>query len=152
MDSTDTQAETDGYGGRRTHRAGEILALLGALLQAGFLIATAGLIVATTEGPPKEREILPDLRGILPFLLATVAGLVGLVLLAIALLGTRYRARWFFWFLTTYGVVLTVAGPLVLSAFFGVLTVGIVPFGPVFLIYGLVRKRDFFPRRRQRFL
>ncbi len=57
-----------------------------------------------------------------------VIGVVGLVLLIIALVKFRYRAEWFFWFLIIYGGLL----------------IG-TPFGIFFLVYCLVHRRDFFP-------
>jgi hypothetical protein len=38
--------------------------------------------------------------------------LVGLILMAIALFGMKYRAKWFFWFLTIYGILMLPGFPL----------------------------------------
>ena len=55
-----------------------------------------------------------------------VIGIVGLILLIIALVKYRYRAEWFFWFLVVYGGVLIAT-----------------PFGIFFVVYCLVHRREF---------
>jgi hypothetical protein len=64
-----------------------------------------------------------------------LAGVVGLVLLTISLVSSRYRAEWFFWFLIVYGVLLLGAFPCVGTAI-----------GIFFIVYCLTNRREFFNR------
>lgn len=58
-------------------------------------------------------------------------GLIGAILLFVSLLGFRYRAAWFYWFLVIYGVNILFAFP-----------VGTV-IGPFLLVYILTNRNQF---------
>ncbi len=58
-------------------------------------------------------------------------GLIGLILLIVSLTAGRYRARWFFWFLVVYGVLLLFFFPAGTA------------FGLFFLVYCLTKTQEF---------
>jgi hypothetical protein len=58
-------------------------------------------------------------------------GIVGLILMLIALIKQQYRAEWFFWFLIIYSLIL-----------FGTFPFGTI-FGIFFLVYCLTKRREF---------
>ena len=125
-----------------TSNSGKTLALTGALLQLGPLVGTVMTVIGMVQafrtmesaqsgiGDPARLSaaIGHVLYGVFAGL---VRGLVGLVLLFVALLGSRYRAEWFFWFLCIYGGLLTLSFP------FGT------AFGIFFLVYCITRRGEF---------
>lgn len=62
---------------------------------------------------------------------SVLIGLVGLILLTLALVRQRYRANWFYWYMVVYGALLLVQVP------FGTV------FGLYFLTYCLQRRSEF---------
>jgi hypothetical protein len=87
---------------------------------------------ALTEIMSQELAIMKNELWLI--LISILLGLVGLILLVISLIPLRYRAEWFFWFLTIYGVILLGAFP------FGTI------FGIFFLVYCLTKRREFLNR------
>ena len=112
------------------------LALLGAALQlplwsgwlgAGNLVHTildSGLGDLSTLGPALEEVFAVSLPG-------GIVGGAGLALLTLALVGVRYRAPWFFWFLIFDAVLLLPLLPAGTAA------------GVFFLGYCLWKRREF---------
>ena len=100
---------------------GRKIALWGAWLQLGLVFGLGGTIIGMISAfekiagnQPADPAMLAD---DMSFALITTAiglipGLVGLVLLGIALFGKKYRATWFFWFLVVYGALLAVSYPI----------------------------------------
>lgn len=118
-------------------------ARVGAKLQLLFflgVIGSAGAFGYAVDGPRLSERwlvvliVLQVVAGI-----AVLAGLIGLVLICVALVKDRYRAPWFFWLLVLYA-------PLLLL----LLPIG-TPFGIFFIIYPLMRRREFFQRDVSRF-
>jgi hypothetical protein len=111
-------------------------ARMGAKLQLLFVPGTIAGVAGfgyAVDGPPVSERILALLMLLmLVGGIAMIAGFVGLVLICDALVRDPYRAPWFFWFLIVYG-------PLLLF----VLPWG-TPFGIFFIIYALMRRRQFF--------
>ena len=106
----------------REGSSGRWLAMTGAVLQLGPGLglvgcAVAGLFHAFDVGSSGNTltatELSRDISGaILPFLIGSVFGLIGTVLLLIALFATEYRARWFFWFMMGYSIISLFAFPV----------------------------------------
>ena len=71
--------------------------------------------------------------GLFTLLAGALSALVGLILILIALFGLKYRAKWFFWFLIIYEILLMNLYPIGTAL------------GLIMLIYTLARKREFFP-------
>ena len=93
---------------------GRTLALTGAWLQLGPLFGLIGTVIGMisafqkmgAEGMGQPEALANDMG----FALITTAiglcfGIIGLILLLIALFGQKYRAPWFFWFLTIYSIL-----------------------------------------------
>ena len=121
---------------------GKTLALTGAFLQLGPVVGIAGTAIGMLRAFKTLESAGPGISdpqhvsaAIGDVLITTIAGLalgvVGIVLLCIALLGSRYRAEWFFWFLVIYGGLLLFSFP-----------VG-TPIGIFFLVYCLTRRQEF---------
>lgn len=130
---------TTGMNEVATRRRGERLAVIGALLQVGPVlggIVTGALMLRTFAKLDQVASRLDDpsfVSGaigavLIPGLIGTVLGVIGLVLLCVALLRDRYRAEWFFWFLVIYGGVLIFALP---------------PVGIFFVVYCVVHRESF---------
>lgn len=93
---------------------GKKLAITGAALQLGPILGLVGTIIGMisaflTMGSAgmEQPEALADDIG---FALITTAiglcvGIVGLILMLVALFGSKYRAPWFFWFLMVWSVL-----------------------------------------------
>lgn len=120
------------------HPPGRKLALAGSLMQLALVLGMAGTVVGLMQALArleKQAADLPDPGGVSAavgeVLIPTVVGggiaLVGSALMTIALVSQRYRARWFFWVLLD-GLILALVLP---------------PIGLFFLIYGLVKRREF---------
>lgn len=114
---------------------GVLLAKLGAWMQLaqwlGMAFTSWGMIrafrVLGTQAPNggDPAQLSAAIGSVLYSALAgLVIGLVGCILLTVAITSCRYRAKWVFWFLVTYGALLT-------------------PFGLFFLIYCLIKKDEF---------
>jgi serine/threonine protein kinase len=127
---------------RRESIRGRTLALAGACLQAATPLAALATVlgmmhlVATHPGVSDASELMSDVGNII--LLSVfgwglgLVGLMGLIMLCIALVGYRYRAGWFFWFLVAYGVLVFFPSP------FGLI------FWVFFLMYCLIHRHEFF--------
>lgn len=86
-------------------------ALWGAWLQVGAVIAliwtVVGMISSFQNVLPSGTALANEISNELtPVLIALVASFIGVILLAVALFGKRYRAAWFFWFLLIYGILI----------------------------------------------
>ena len=90
---------------------GRKYALWGAWLQVGAVIGLIWTVVGmissfqnvSSSGTALANEISNELT---PVLIALVASFIGVILLAVALFGKKYRAAWFFWFLLIYGILI----------------------------------------------
>lgn len=125
---------------------GRYLAIIGACMQAGPLIGLVGTVIGMKKafdslgssgiGDPSQLS-----NSIGWVLIATVigilVGLIGAVLVFVSLLGFRYRAEWFFWFLVIYGAISLLSFPV------GTVT------GIAFLVYGITNRTQFFPTSAQ---
>ncbi len=119
---------------------GKTTALTGAILQIGPIFGLIGTIfgmletfrVITVEGTGEAEDLS---AGISAALVSTqigfVFGFVGMILLAIALFGYKYRAKWFFWFLIVYSAFSILGFPI------GTIL------GIALLVYVLKRKQEF---------
>lgn len=123
--------------------SGKTLAVTGALLQLGPVVGLLGTLIGMMgafrtlgSGGIAEPQHLGANIGVV--LCATAAGLalglMGLVLLCIALFSCCYRAEWFFWFLVIYGGILLCGFP-----------VGTV-LGIIILVYCLTHRAQFLTR------
>jgi hypothetical protein len=132
----------------------KIFAVVGTFLQLAPIIWVIGYIVSlvrlynlavnapttvSSHGLNALTEIMSQELAIMKnelwlILISVLLGLVGLILLAVSLIPLRYRAEWFFWFLTIYGVILLGAFP------FGTI------FGIFFLVFCLTKQREFLNR------
>jgi multisubunit Na+/H+ antiporter MnhC subunit len=121
---------------------GRTIALTGVFLQVATILSTIGTVLgmrhafsilhASPTGISDPRQLASAIGDVLIITAIGVGiGLIGLVLLCIALLGSRYRAEWFFWFLVLYGTLMVFTFPI------GTL------FGIFFLIYCLTRRHEF---------
>ena len=137
-----------------TPQKGKILAIIGTALQlAPFIWVIAYLMtlfrllnLANNPQPvdlnhpleafnatmSKMNSILGD--GAVLLIIGLLVGIVGLVLLIIALTISRYRAEWFFWFSVIYGLILCAGFPIGTA------------FGIFFLVYCLTKRREFLNR------
>lgn len=126
---------------------GKKFAVVGALFQLALLIIGIGGAVfsyrvyhslsdSISSNTPDKTEFAAQMEMMLNHylwlvLLCTFLWLAGLVLLVISLVRYRYRARWFFWFLIVYGIMMLAGFPL------GTL------FGAFVLIYCLTKRNEF---------
>ena len=143
---------------QQTHNSkksfGKILAIWGTILQfapfiwiVAYLVTSFRLFILADNPEPidvkhpfdaynammnKMSFILGE--GLIVFLFGLFVGLVGLILLIMALTISRYRAEWFFWFLLIYGLILCVGFPFTTA------------FGIFFLVYCLTKRREFLNR------
>jgi hypothetical protein len=141
----------------KMHQAskGKTLAIIGTLLQLGPSIWIVAYLVmlfrllslakdasqsasskgfgAITELYSKMLSIYGD--ALILVCIGLLAGVVGLVLLTISLVSSRYRSEWFFWFLIIYGALLLGAFPCIGTAM-----------GIFFIVYSLTKRREFFDR------
>ena len=120
---------------------GKPFALAGAFLQLGWIVGIAGAffgmhmarhaLANNTASNPQELA-----HSINVTLICTSIGFAlcfaGFVFICIAFFGSRYRGRWFFWFLIDYGVILLLAYP-VGSAI-----------GICMILFAILRRREFF--------
>ena len=93
---------------------GRKFALCGAWLQLGAaiglfwtVVGMVGAFQKISQSEPASAEALANEVSI--SLITTVIGMIpafiGVILMAVALFGKKYRAPWFFWFLIVYGVL-----------------------------------------------
>ena len=125
---------------------GRIFAITGALLQIGpviwlvFFIRAVIRLVAAVQGLPGgvnsdefhtmlQAEV-QKFSGLLSWFV-WLAALVGLGLMMVALLSLYYRAKWFFWFVVVYGVLILWAIPLGTAG------------GIFYLVYAWQHRREF---------
>ena len=81
------------------------------------------------EAPAMMAEALS--QAVLASSIGSVLGLIGTVLLLVALFGQEYRAKWFYWFMMIYSILSLIAFP-----------VGTV-IGIICLVYITKRKEEF---------
>lgn len=121
---------------------GKILAITGAICQVGPVVGLLGTIfgmvrafgVLSSSGTSDPRALSGTIATVLLMtMIGFIVGIVGVVLLCIALTASCYRAKWFFWFLMIYGTLLIFSYP------YGTL------FGIFFLVYSLMKRVEFFP-------
>ena len=93
---------------------GRNFALWGAWLQLGAVIgllwSVFAMIGAFQEIPQSEPASAGTLANEISIALITtesgmIPAFIGVILMAVALFGKKYRAGWFFWFLTVYGLI-----------------------------------------------
>jgi len=122
-------------------RTGRNLAVIGALLQLapifGLLGTVWGMIQAfaalNAQGVADANTLATAIgHALTSTAIGMAVGVVGLALLCISLMRSRYRAKWFFWFLVIYSWPLLFLMPVFGTAF-----------GIFFLIYCLSRRGDF---------
>jgi hypothetical protein len=112
---------------------GALLARIGVWMQVAQLVGVAfsvwclmrGLNIIGTTGVDGPTSLSIAIGAVLDSMPASLAaGLIGCILLTISITTYRYREKWIFWFLVTYGVLFT-------------------PFGLFFLIYCLIKRKEF---------
>jgi len=86
-------------------------ALWGAWLQVGSIIGliwnVVGMISFFQNVSPSETVLANEISNELTtVVIALVATFIGVIFLAVALFGKKYRAAWFFWFLLIYGILI----------------------------------------------
>lgn len=119
---------------------GRKLALWGAWLQLGLVFGLLGTVIGMigafntieAEGDGSAEALANNISIALnTTAIGIIAGLIGIVLLLVALFSHRYRAPWFFWFMAIYSVLMLLAFPI-----------GTV-FGIVVLVHIIPRKEEF---------
>ncbi len=118
---------------------GKTLALLGTALQivpvASLRGADGALVTTLQSGLGDPRTLVGGLGEFSEVSAVGLAvGSVGLVLLAWAVAGSRYRAPWFFWFLVIYAGLIMPVFPVGTA------------FALFFHLYCLTRPKEFFTR------
>jgi biopolymer transport protein ExbB/TolQ len=124
-----------------SHATGRKLAKIGAWMQLALLIGVAGSVIGMMRAFDALEAAAPGVgdptrlsAAIGNVLWSTLAGIVisfiGGVLICIALLSSRYRARWLFWF-------------LILDGFLN-------PLGLFFIAFALIKRHEFFPEELSR--
>ncbi|WP_309385238.1 MotA/TolQ/ExbB proton channel family protein [Cerasicoccus frondis] len=122
------------------NESGKSLAQFGAWMQLGPVIGLIGTIIGMlgafkdiSDGGMGEPEALADSisLALVTTAIGLVLGLIGIVLLAIALFGCRYRAPWFYTFLLVISIIWMLNFPI--GTILGVLL----------LLYILNRKDEF---------
>lgn len=124
----------------RDPKSGRKFAIAGACLQLGAVVGAITSVSAWTqtmkitsmrgaEAPAMMAEALS--QAVLASSIGSVLGLIGTVLLLVALFGQEYRAKWFYWFMMIYSILSLIAFP-----------VGTV-IGIICLVYITKRKEEF---------
>jgi hypothetical protein len=130
---------------------GKVLAIVGVFLQLVPVVWAAVFVfsfirrielMASTSGDAanlKSEEVTRMATELMReqltlIIIGGLVGLIGLVLILISLTTKRYRAKWFFWFLIIYGLVLVCGFP-----------VGTV-LGGFFIVYCLMKRQEFFSK------
>lgn len=112
-------------------RVGLVCAMIGTTLQVGFIVGLPKIIPALRDlSSALGVSGIGDPAGLVGALgevfvgsaLALGLGGFGLVLLCVALIGARYRARWFRWFLAGESVLLLFMVPI--GTLFGIFFLG----------------------------
>lgn len=105
----------------RNPKLGRELALAGACFQLGPVIGLISSVSAwiqtfkiTSTRGAEEPAIMADAlsQAVLPASIGLVFGLIGTVLLLVALFGKEYRAKWFYWFMMIYSILSLMAFPV----------------------------------------
>ena len=105
----------------RKANEGRKTALAGAWLQLGpvigFIASVAALMRAFNFSPARGTGDAAALSegistALLPCAIGSVFGLIGTVLLLVALFAREYRAKWFYWFMMIYSILLLTAFPV----------------------------------------
>jgi hypothetical protein len=93
---------------------GRKFALWGAWLQLGavigLLLTVVGMIGAFQKISQSETASAGALaneisNALIPTVIGRIPAFIGVILMAVALFGKKYRAPWFFWFLIVYGAL-----------------------------------------------
>jgi hypothetical protein len=94
---------------------GRTLALTGAWFQLGPLFGLLGTVIGMisafqkmgSEGTGQPEALAHDIGfSLITTAIGLVFGLIGLILMLIALFGQKYRAPWFFWFLIVLSILM----------------------------------------------
>ena len=140
-DESSAGARTTARRARALHGTGRTLAVIGAILQLGPILGLLGTVLGmmrsfaalNAQGVAAPGQLAEAIgQTLTSTAMGMVVGVIGLVLLCIALTASRYRAKWFFRFLVIYSCPLLLFMPVVGTAF-----------GAFFLIYCLPRREDF---------
>lgn len=99
---------------------GRGLAIWGAWLQLGPIIGIIGTVIGmvrafelTKQGVDSAEELALEINLVLNFsMVGMLAGLIGMILLLVALFSSKYRAPWFFWFMAIYAGINLLAFPI----------------------------------------
>jgi hypothetical protein len=121
-----------------SHATGRKLAKVGAWMQLALLIGVVGSVIgmmrafdaleAATPGIKEPGGISAAIGYVLWFtFVGLVISFIGGILICIALLSSRYRAPWLFWF-------------LILDGFLH-------PLGLFFIAFALIKRHEFFPEK-----
>ncbi len=124
----------------RNPKSGRKFAIAGAWLQLGKVVGLITLVSAWTqtmkiismrgaEDPAKMAEALS--QAVRPAMIGSLTGLIGAILLFVALFAQKYRAKWFYWFMMIYSILSLIAFPV------GTLI------GIICLVYMTKRKEEF---------
>ena len=128
------------FEGMKSNRTGRALAILGLLLQIGPLVGMGCAMVSMVSfqdklmvrgGVDQSALQLPLAQMFAPVIIGFAVGVVGAVLMVLALTVCRYRAEWFFWFVVVFGVLSLGAFPIGTG------------FGVFFLVYALTKRDEF---------
>lgn len=105
----------------RDDKLGKALAIAGAFLQCGPLLGIAGTVLGmvgafhnlgdTGISDPKLLSASVSVT-LTATVIGMAAGALGMILLAVAIFACRYRARWLFWFLVNYSILLLAGFPI----------------------------------------
>jgi hypothetical protein len=95
---------------------GRAFALWGAWLQLGAVIGllwtVVGMVRISQSEPASAGALANEISiSLITTVIGMIPAFIGVILMAVALFGKKYRARWFFWFLIGYGVLWAVNYP-----------------------------------------
>jgi len=120
---------------------GKPIAVAGAILQLGLLVGVVGTVVGMmkafqalgADNVSDPRVLAQSIGDVLIFTAIGLAfAVAGFVFICIAFFGSRYRARWFFWFLIDYGIILLLAYPVGMAM------------GICMILFAILHRREFF--------
>jgi hypothetical protein len=124
--------ETDAARKAPNARNAKVGAKLQILMVPSFIASVSAFGYAVDGFPATDRAMKIAIAVMFVGGIGMLAGFVGLIRLCIALVKDHYRAPWLFWLLVGYG-------PFLLSLFpWGT------AFGIFFIVYALIRRREFF--------
>jgi hypothetical protein len=124
----------------QTSNRGRTLALTGAFLQLGPVIGAAGTAIGMlrafetleSSGAADPQRLSANIGEVLiSTAIGLGFGLVGMILICVALFSSQYRAPWLFWFLVIYGGISLCAYP------------GGTILGIIILVFCLTRRHEF---------